>query len=205
VEYDPGEKFADAMRCLVRNSILVVRRTGFFFLAIAALCLLGRGPAARAQIVSNDPPVYGPYNAVFLPDGEGLEKPLVAHDSVLRGDSAWSLYAWVKIDEAPKGFTLVAGMGTPSEEYPRYLALDSNNLVLWMGKDNSFSAPVALDPAKWHFLAATFDGNDFRLYSDGAQVADGKLDIGAVSPCFRWRRPCSRGRTRDTSAAKFLR
>jgi hypothetical protein len=177
----------------VKNAIAIVRRSSFFLLSLAALCLLARAPAARAQIVTNDPPTYGPYNAVFLPDGEGLEKPLVPHDSVLRADSPWSLYAWVKLDEAPQGFTLVAGMGTPSEEYPRYLALDANKLVLWLGRDNNVSAPVALDPAKWHFLAATFDGSDFRLYSDGVQLASGSLDLGDVSavlqmapPMFGW-------------------
>ena len=81
----------------MKNAIAIVRRSSFFLLSLAALCLLARAPAARAQIVTNDPPTYGPYNAVFLPDGEGLEKPLVPHDSVLRADSPWSLYAWVRI------------------------------------------------------------------------------------------------------------
>ena len=48
----------------------------------------------RAQLpVTNDPPVYGPYNGVFLPDGDGLRKPLVEHDTVLLADSPWTLYA----------------------------------------------------------------------------------------------------------------
>jgi hypothetical protein len=185
----PAQSLRTRRGVFMKRTIRCVRRTAFFLVSVAALCLLARVSVARAQIVTNDPPTYGPYNAVFLPDGEGLEKPLVAHDSVLRADSPWTLYAWVKADEAPKGFSLIAGMGAPSEEYPRYLALDSNKLVLWMGKDNTLSAPLALDPAKWHFLAATFDGNDFRLYSDGAQVADGKLDIGSVSPVLQMAPP----------------
>jgi hypothetical protein len=191
VEYDPGENLGE--RNFMRDPIAVARRNTFSFVGLAMVCLLARTPGARAQIVTNDPAVYGPYSAEFLPDGEGLEKALGAHDSVLREDSAWSFYAWVKFDEAPTGFSLIAGMGAPWEEFPRYLALDAGKLVLWMGQDNILSAHVALDPAKWHFLAATFDGTDFRLYSNGAQVADGKLDAGSVSailqmapPMFRW-------------------
>ena len=54
-----------------------------------------------------------------------------------------------------------------------------------MGKDNSLTALAVLSSAKWHFLAATFDGNEFRLYSDGAFVGGGKLDLGSVSPTLQ--------------------
>jgi hypothetical protein len=193
VEYDPGENLTGPTGSFMSDSIAAARRTARKFIVLAAFCVVGRTAPVRAQIVTNDPAVYGPYNAVFLADGEGLEKALGAHDSVLRADSAWSLYAWVKTGEAPQGFSLVAGMGAPWEEYPRYLALDADKLELWMGKDSILSAHVALDPAKWHFLVATFDGSDFRLYSDGVHVADGKRDLGSVSavlqmapPMFRW-------------------
>src|SRR5450631_2704644 len=54
--------------------------------------------------------------------------------------------------------------------------------MLWLGKDNTLSGAANFDPGKWHFLAATFDGEQVRLYADGAQVATGKLDLGSVSP-----------------------
>ena len=42
---------------------------------------------AKAQFpVTNDPPFYGPFNGVFLSDGEGLKKNLAKDDSVLRAD-----------------------------------------------------------------------------------------------------------------------
>jgi hypothetical protein len=132
--------------------------------------------------VTNDPPFYGPFNATLLSGGDGLKKPLEKDDSVLRADSPWSLYAWVKSAEALNGPALVAGMADPSEEFSRYLALDSEHVILWMGKNNSLSGAASLVPGKWHFLAATFDGHQFQLYSDGAQVASGKLDLGSVSP-----------------------
>ena len=138
---------------------------------------------ASAQIVpTNDPPEYGPYNGVFLPDGEGLRKPLLKTDTVLRADAPWSLSCWVRADAALDAPSVVAGLGDPTEEYPRFLALSSNKLILWMGKDNSLEATVTVAPATWHLLAATFDGSTFHLYSDGRDVTSGTLALGSVSP-----------------------
>jgi hypothetical protein len=139
-------------------------------------------PAHSQAPVTNDPPFYGPFNAIFLPDGDGLKKNLVKTDSVLRADSPWSFYGWVKPSESPKQFSLVAGFGDPTEEFSRYLAFDAEHLILSTGKDSSISGPATFAPGKWHFVAATFDGEEFRLYADGAQAASGKLDWGSVSP-----------------------
>ncbi|MGA2810199.1 MAG: LamG-like jellyroll fold domain-containing protein [Candidatus Acidiferrum sp.] len=134
---------------------------------------------------TNDPPQYGPYNGVFLNGGDGLKMKLEEHDSVLRADSAWTMYCWLKIAEPLEAATLLAGLGEPNEEYPRYLSADAHTLSLWMGKGNSLTAPVTLAAGKWTFLAATFDGTEFRLYRDGAQVAVGTLTLGSVSPLLQ--------------------
>jgi hypothetical protein len=160
---------------------------GLIPLFLIATALPGR---SQAQ-VTNDPPFYGPFNAIFLPDGDGLKKPLVKGDSVLRADSPWSLYAWVKPVDEPKTLSLIAGFGDPTEEFSRYLAQDNGHLVLWAGKDNSLAGAALLAPGEWHFLAATFDGKEFRLYSDGAQVASGELDLGSVSPILEMAPPSS--------------
>jgi hypothetical protein len=139
-----------------------------------------------AQIpITNDPPIYGPYNGVFLRGGDGLKKPVVEHDTVLRADSPWSLYCWVRSEAALNGPTLLAGVGDPSEVYSRYLGFDAGKLLLWAGTDNGLSAPTAITPGEWHLLAATFDGSDFHLYNDGVQVASGKLVLGRVSPVLQ--------------------
>jgi Exo-beta-D-glucosaminidase Ig-fold domain/Glycosyl hydrolases family 2/Concanavalin A-like lectin/glucanases superfamily/Glycosyl hydrolases family 2, TIM barrel domain/Glycosyl hydrolases family 2, sugar binding domain len=151
-----------------------------------SLCLLTSAVGSYSQtMVTNDLPLYGPFNAVFLPDGDGLKKPLRKDDSVLRADSPWSLYGWVKSAEPLKGPSLVAGIGDPAEEFSRYLAFDGEHATLWMGKDNSLSGAASLATGKWHFMAATFDGEQFRLYSDGLQIASGKLDLGSVSPVLQ--------------------
>ncbi len=148
------------------------------FLLIAACCY--------AQTpVTNDPPLYGPFKAVFLADGDGVRKSMVKDDSVLRADSPWSLYGWVKTEEEMKPPSLVAGIGDPAEEYSRYLAMDSEHVILWMGEESTLSGTALLTPRKWHLLVATFDGSEFRLYSDGNQVSRGKLDLGSVRPVLQ--------------------
>src|SRR3984957_20659388 len=168
----------DSRRVFVRNQPLHLRRLAS--VAVIWLSLLSYGMAQMP--VTNDPPLYGPFNGVFLADGDGLHKALQKDDSVLRADSSWSLYAWVRSEEAPKSPTLIAGMGEPTEEYPRYLGLDSGRLMLWVGKENALSGTASFTPGTWHFLAATFDGSEFHIFSDGSPVAQGKLDLGSVSP-----------------------
>jgi hypothetical protein len=175
------------MRVLQRR---LLHRTILSATCLAA-ALFATSSSIRAQVTTNDPPSYGPYNATLLADGEGLHKPLIEHDSILRADSPWSLFCWVRTDLTLRAPTLLAGIGSPTEEYPRYLALDANKLILWMGKDNSLTAPAALSSAKWNFLAITFDGSEFRLYSDGALVGTGKLDLGSVSPVLQIAPPIS--------------
>jgi hypothetical protein len=155
-----------------------------------AIFLLAGVVASPAQTpITSDPPFYGPFNGVFLADGDGLEKKLAEHDSVLRAESPWSLYCWIRTREAPKTPQLVAGVGDPNEEYPRYLGLDAGKVTLWLGKDNGLEAASNLAPAQWHLLAATFDGSDFHLYSDGQQVASGKLALGSVSAVLQMAPP----------------
>ena len=155
-----------------------------------SFCLLASPFSGYAQTpVTNDPAFYGPFNALLLSDGDGIKKTLEKDDSVLRADSPWSLYVWVRPAEAFKGPSLIAGMGDPAEEFSRYLALDGEHAVLWMGKDNSLSGAASISPGKWHFLAATFNGEEFRLYSDGIQVSSGKLDLGSVGPLLEMAPP----------------
>ncbi|HZD49962.1 MAG TPA: LamG-like jellyroll fold domain-containing protein [Silvibacterium sp.] len=153
--------------------------------SLAACLLFCACSSAQVAIpyttVTNDPPVYGPYNAIFLPDGEGLNKKLVENDTVTLADSPWTLYAWVNADEAIAKPTLIAGLGGPADEYSRYIAVAPGKLILWGGKDNSLEGAGMLTPGKWHLVAASFDGEHFHLFLDGAPVASGTLVLGSVS------------------------
>ena len=143
-------------------------------LSLAAGLLLCAPPSSQAQVsipytvVTNDPPVYGPYNGIFLADGEGLYKKLTENDTVLLADSPWTIYAWVNADEAVAKPTLIAGLGKPEDEYARYLAVTPGKLILFGGKDNSLEGPVTLR---------------------SGQVAPGRCHLRrrAISPLLRWR------------------
>ena len=148
---------------------------------VAALFCASRA-GGQIYIPSNDPASYGPYNGVFLAGGDELKKHLAKGDTVLRADSPWSLYAWIRMEEAPKGAVLIAGVGDPGEEYSRYLGLDGEKLFYWGGKDATFSGTAGLALGKWQFVAATFDGLEVQIYANGVRVAGGKLDAGRVSP-----------------------
>lgn len=169
--------------CASRFRLAIKLTVIFIPFILAAVPGLSQTPA------TNDPPFYGPFNAVFLPDGDGVRKPLVKDDSVLRADSPWSLYAWVK--PAELSHSLIAGVGDPAEEYPRYLALDEGHVTLWIGKDNSLSSSASISAGDWHFLAATFNGEEFALYVDGAEAVRGKLDLGSASPILQMAPPAA--------------
>jgi len=163
------------------------RKTSILWLIVAWL----GSASVHAQIAGpNRADVYGPYNARFLADGTGLVKPLVEADTVLSAGSPWTVYCWFRSDEPIDKPTLLIGVGTVDEEYPRYLGVASGQVVLWTGKENSLVAPASLGTQKWHFVAATFDRTAYRLYSDGAEVGSGKLSFGDASPVFQiapWR------------------
>lgn len=144
----------------------------FFFLSAAA---------AQNYIPTNDPAFYGPFNGSFWAGGEGINKSLVKGDTVMRADSPWTLYGWVWLEEPLTGPSLIAGFGDPAEEYSRYIGVDGDKLILWGGKDNSLSAASPLAVHKWQFIAASFDGNEFHLFTDAGPAASGKLDLGSVA------------------------
>ena len=134
-----------------------------------SLCLLTSAVGSYSQtMVTNDLPLYGPFNAVFFPDGDGLKKPLRKDDSVLRADSPWSLYGWVKSAEPLKGPSLVAGIGDPAEEFSRYLAFDGEHAILWMGKTTVCPVQLRWPLENGIFWQRLLMENEFRLYSDGA-------------------------------------
>src|SRR5215831_13331323 len=103
----------------------------FAFVISFALCL---ALSLSAQIVpTNDPPVYGPYNAAIETGGDGVHRKMVEKDTVLRAESPWTMYGWVWVDAAVTGPQLVAGYGDVGSEYSRYIGLEPGELVMWAG------------------------------------------------------------------------
>ena len=154
-------------------------------LVLLALCIDFTDALAQAP-ATNDPPQLGPYNAQILTDGTGLRMPLAnPHDSLLLADSPWSMYCWVKTQEAVKGLQLVAGLGNVTADTPRFLAIQPDKIALWMGHHNSLTGPAQITPGEWHLLAATFDGSTFRIYSDKLPAVSGSLALSSVNPVLQ--------------------
>jgi beta-galactosidase/beta-glucuronidase len=125
---------------------------------------------------------YGPYNGRFVSGGEGLQKPIPEHDSILKATSAWTFSCWIKSAGPADGPVLIAGLGDPSDEDSRYLALIDGKLAFRLGENNLLTSSAAISPDTWHFIAASFDGNAIHLFSDGAELTSGKLLYAAVAP-----------------------
>src|SRR6202142_3370270 len=132
--------------------------------AMALLLFFAVAPSSAQTAATVDPPFYGPFNGSFIADGDGLDKKLADHDSVLRAESPWSLYCWVRLGEAPQSPTPVAGVGDPNEEYPRYLGLDAGKVTLWLGKNNGFGAAATLAPAGGDPFGGTVGGREVYFF-----------------------------------------
>jgi hypothetical protein len=166
-------------RAAVRRSALAAPATHLLGAALA-LAHISIVAAAQPPAAVIDPPQWGPYNGTFLPDGPGLRVPISdPRDPILLADSPWSLSCWIEFSDPIDAFSLVAGVGTPTAEYPRYLAVDAGKVVLWLGEDNQLTGPADLKPGEWHLLAASFDGSRFHLYVDAQLVASGALILGS--------------------------
>ena len=174
------------------------------------VALVSAALVASLHAQAPTPPVvaYGPFNAVFLADGSGLNKPLspstsldglqavattiqgsnqqpAMQDPLLPGRASWTLAFWFESQEPIQGTALLAGIGDPAAEDARFIGIENNRLGLWLGRAQSSAGFVAgdqaLDAGKWHFAAAVSDGEHVVLYADGQQVAASPLAQGSVA------------------------
>jgi hypothetical protein len=127
--------------------------------------------------------VEGPYSGSFIPAGVGLKKPLTSENLPLQATQSWTIYCWVRSDEPAPARTLLAGFGEPAGAVGtgRYFALQGGRVSFWSGTDELL-AETPLAPNRWQLLAATFDGSQLMLYSDGERVAARKTELLAAAP-----------------------
>jgi Exo-beta-D-glucosaminidase Ig-fold domain/Glycosyl hydrolases family 2/Concanavalin A-like lectin/glucanases superfamily/Glycosyl hydrolases family 2, sugar binding domain/Glycosyl hydrolases family 2, TIM barrel domain len=145
---------------------------------ITPLLFLLCGVQARAQVQLES---YGPYNAVFLTGGPGLQKRLLKDTSITSVDARWSLSLWFQQSTDAQDF-LIAGLGSPADLDSRFLGLSAGRPILRFGKGNEVVAVSKLQPTGWHFLVGTFDDGVAHLYVDGRETASGSLILGRVTP-----------------------
>jgi len=158
----------------------------FAFLVALVLVVLLADRAADAQVIPEE--AYGPYNAIFLPDGLGLIKPLASPlsldpryrgpqppDPLTAGAAQWTLTFWFQPAEPLSGITLLAGFGDPAGDDARFIGVDNNHLGLWLGNAlgsaHLLTGTTPMGQAEWHFAAAVCDGRHVTLYADGVALA----------------------------------
>jgi hypothetical protein len=192
------------------GSRLVVRaaiRFLVFFVAAAPAAMNAQGTVPLEA--------YGPFNAVFLANGSGLNKNLnpstsldrdwavamdgqgsgqpAMQDPILAGRASWTLTFWFEQPEAAQGITLLAGIGDPAAEDARFIGIAGDRMGLWLGRAQNSAGFVSgnqtLSQAKWHLAVATSDGEHLVLYADGREVATTTLVQGSVAPVLEMAPP----------------
>ncbi len=174
--------------------------------AIAISPVLLTWPAtANAQALPTE--TFGPYNAIFLPDGTGLTKPLTPpgtlddriaalldrlgidrqqekHDPLLSAGAAWTLAFWFHSSEPLSGSMLLAGIGDPAAEDARFVGVENNRLALWLGESSNHwvAAKSELNPSAWHFAVAVGDAGNITLYADGKEILTHSQAQGSLAP-----------------------
>ncbi len=166
-------------------------------LAVLVLSAVFVAPAMSAQSIPEE--AYGPYSAIFLPDGLGLIKPLAPPapldpryqgpqppDPLTAGAAQWTLAFWFHSSEPNlSGVTLLAGIGDAAGDDARFIGIENNHLGLWLGKAQGtahlLTAAMPLGEGDWHFAAAVSDGARVTLYSGGAVLAEWPLAQGTIA------------------------
>ncbi|PZU60889.1 MAG: glycoside hydrolase family 2 [Sphingobium sp.] len=142
---------------------------------LLATSLLATGGMAAAQgvvalgIAEND----GPYNAVFLDGGKGIDRPVAATSPLLAPSVPLALSAWVRPDQRAAGEVVLIAVGDALTNC-RCLTLRDGRPTLTIGA-KSFSAKQAILPDRWTHIAAAADGDTVTIYVDGRMVVSGDL------------------------------
>jgi glycosyl hydrolase family 2/Ig-like domain-containing protein/concanavalin A-like lectin/glucanase superfamily protein len=174
---------------------LFLKLLTFAFLGNLTLWALLVARAVAAQTIAEQ--AYGPYNAIFLPDGLGLIKPLTPAvsldpryrgpqppDPLTAGAAPWTLTFWFHASEPLSGTTLLAGIGEPGGNDARFVGVEDDHLGLWLGKAQGaahlLTGPMPLGQGEWHFVAAVSDGRTVTLYADGKLQAKWPLMQGTI-------------------------
>ncbi|MFL6549285.1 MAG: glycosyl hydrolase 2 galactose-binding domain-containing protein [Povalibacter sp.] len=136
--------------------------------------------AVLLAVTAHAEPAFGPYHARFLAGGEGVVDPIDAAAPILDANAAWTIHAWIRSLDVPPGPLLLGGFGDPQSANGRYLGLrDGKPILRVAGRELAGKAKIAA--GEWHFLAATYDGKEAKLYVDGSRVAKSAATLERAS------------------------
>lgn len=147
----------------------------FIVTALLASSVLSAIPVASAQSAEG----AGPFNAVFLQGGVGIERDLPAGEPVADAGAAATFSAWVKPDRVVPGDVALVLVGDSAAG--RSLSLRDGRPALNAG-DGGLVAARPLVAGRWTHLVATVDAGGAILYVDGRVAARGAVSLAKVAP-----------------------
>ncbi len=103
------------------------------------------------------------------------------------GQAARSMACWFKVDSSGSGFRNILEYGTRTFNQWWAFILDGSHILIVTLFGYDVSSTVAVNDNRWHFTAATFDGNTITFYLDNrtpiTNVAGGS--VATVANLFR--------------------
>ncbi|QNA84166.1 glycoside hydrolase family 2 [Sphingomonas sp. So64.6b] len=116
----------------------------------------------------------GPYNAIFLEGGIGVERALADASAMAKTGAPYSISAWVKPDARQKGMVVLVALGSTEGGACRCLALKDGVPAVRDG-EALLAASRSVAPKTWTHLVASSDGKTLRLTIDGREVSRGAI------------------------------
>ncbi len=109
-----------------------------------------------------------PGNVLHL-DGDGDYMDIGNGEWTNPGDE-FTVTAWVKVDNFDTAYQTVLAKGDQAYRLSRY-GDTSDSMSIYMNSDSSTyhhcDGETNVNDGQWHYLAATYDGQDLKLYIDG--------------------------------------
>lgn len=159
------------MRTLLSGAAALAVLTG-----VSAPSVWAQTPVAASSLDNR-----GPYNAVFLQGGVGIERELAQAGELVSPDAAFSLSAWVRPDGSLPGTALLIALGETTPESCRCLALQDGHLVYIEG-GRTLRSQASVDPGAWTHVAVSVTKGRAVLYVDGRRVAEGARNGSPATP-----------------------
>lgn len=135
-----------------------------------AVSLVLAGSSAAWAVPQAVPDNRGPYNAVFLSGGIGIERDLQNAARLTEPGAAFSITAWVRPDHIAAGRSVVIAIGDPDDDASRGIVMQDGHAAYLNGSE-VLTSPIRLRQGEWRHLAVSSDGRRTTLYVDGSPAA----------------------------------
>ncbi|WP_083852398.1 glycosyl hydrolase 2 galactose-binding domain-containing protein [Pseudoxanthomonas sp. GW2] len=133
---------------------------------------------ALGACLGSEAAAEGPWNVEAIAGGTGWERQFA--DPAEVAAPGWTLRAWVRPSALPEGRAHVAGVGGPTGA-AYHLCIDGRAPALCTDSGVLARGRRALEPGRWHAMAAVIGEGRAALYVDGRLVSSAALP-GPVEP-----------------------